>query len=196
MDPAERILARRQVQFAHLVCLSKCDLVDAARVTAVESEIRGMNPSARIVRLPFGLPDLAALLQGVAAEVEVDSQLRDPQPESGTEPHLHQQFHSLTWRVPVALDRSRFEAYLSGLNPRQVVRAKGFVRFQRQPESVYVFQSVFGHAFIEEFRGPAKPNPVVVLIGPDLDLAAQRERLRALAFGGPGRSVTVAGPLG
>lgn len=193
MDPAERILARRQVQFAHVVCLSKCDLVTTERVAAVEAEVRTMNPAARIVRLPFALPDLAALHQGVSAEAVVDSQLEAAEPKPDPAGHLHQRYHSLTWRVPVALDRSRFEGFLSALNPREVVRAKGFVRFQRQPDRLFVFQSVYGHSFIEEFRGPAKPNPVVVLIGPNLDVAAQRERLRAMAFGTAGRVLGASG---
>ena len=187
MDPAERILARRQVQFAHEVCLSKCDLVNAERVAAVEAEVRGMNPSARLVRLPFAVPDLAALHQGLPAEAEVTPHLDGTEANADSVGHLHQRYHSLTWRVPVALDRSRFEAFLSGLNPREVVRAKGFVRFQRQPDRLFVFQCVYGHSFIEEFHGPATPHPVVVLIGPALDVAAQRERLRSLAFGATGR---------
>lgn len=189
MDPAERILARRQVQFAHVVCLSKCDLVPEARVLAVEAEVRAMNPSARMVRLPFGLPDLAEILKGVSAEVTLDPELQSEATPAA--PHLHTRYHSLSWRVPVALDRSRFEAFLSGLNPREVVRAKGFVRFQRQPEQLFVFQSVFGHAFIEEFRARATPDPVIVLIGPNLDSAVHRERLRALAFGDSVRKVAL-----
>ena len=93
--------------------------------------------------------------------------------------------------MPVPLDRSRFEAYLSGLNPREVVRAKGFVRFVRNPEKLFVFQSVFGHAFIEEFPARPHPDPVIVLIGPGLNVDEQRNRLRALAFGSATRKMSV-----
>ena len=190
MDPAERILARRQIQFAHVVCLSKCDLIDETRILAVEAAVREINPSARLIRLPHNLPDLASLLNGVPAEAVFDPELKDTAGSTATQ-HLHTRYHSLSWRVPVPLDRSRFEAYLSGLNPREVVRAKGFVRFSRQPDRLFVFQSVFGHAFIEEFPARPHPDPVIVLIGPGLNVEEQRDRLRALAFGSAMRNLAI-----
>ncbi|MEI6357949.1 MAG: GTP-binding protein, partial [Verrucomicrobiota bacterium] len=134
---------------------------------------------ARIVKLPFGLPELGEILAGPAAEAELRV---TAETDAEQEPHLHHAYQSVTWRFPVPVERSKFEAFLSGLDPRQVVRAKGFVRFVRQPEKLFIFQSVFGHHFIEEF--PARPHPeaVAVLIGPHLDAAKVHAQLRALVF--------------
>ncbi len=175
----ERVLARKQIQFAHVLCLSKCDRLGADDIALVEAEMHRLNPRARIVKLPFGLPELGQILAGPAAEAELRV-VADAEAEEG--PHLHDSYQSVTWRFPVPVERSKFEAFLSGLDPRQVVRAKGFVRFVRQPEKLFIFQSVFGHHFIEEF--PARPHPeaVAVLIGPHLDAAKVQAQLRALVF--------------
>ena len=179
----ERILARRQIQFAHLVCVSKCDRLGEAEVAAVRAEIALLNPAAEIVKLPFGLPELGPILARPAAQVELDLDGADSPPAG---PHLHTVFQSLTWRFPGVVDRSRFEEFLGTLNPREVVRAKGFVRFTHAPDRVFLFQTVFGTHFIEEFTAQPSPAPVAVLIGPGLDVERHRERLRQLVFGGRG----------
>ena len=160
LEAGERVLARKQIQFAHVLCLSKCDRLEETETAFVEAELRRLNPRARIVKLPFGLPELGEILARPAAETE----LRVGR-EAGTadEPHLHTAYQSVTWRFPVPVERSKFEAFLSGLDPREVVRAKGFARFVRQPEKLFVFQSVFGHHFIEEFPAQPHPEPVAVL---------------------------------
>ncbi|MEN9676612.1 MAG: putative cobalamin synthesis protein, partial [Verrucomicrobiota bacterium] len=99
---------------------------------------------------------------------------------------------SVTWRFPVPVDRGRFEAFLSQLDPKQVVRAKGFVRFTRQPEKLFLFQTVWGHHVIDEFPATPHPDPVAVLIGPKLDPELYRARLRTLVFG-QGKSPTITG---
>jgi len=179
----ERVLARKQIQFAHVLCVSKCDRLDDAGLQFVVAEMARLNPAATIVKLPFGLPELGELLARPSAQAVVDpaADVRD----EGTPPgkHFHTSYRSLTWRFPVAVERSKFEAFLSQLNPREVIRAKGFVRFVRQPETLYVFQTVWGHHVIEPFPGTYRPDPVAVLIGPDLDLEKHRARLRALVLG-------------
>ncbi|MFM8357045.1 MAG: CobW family GTP-binding protein, partial [Verrucomicrobiota bacterium] len=175
---AERILARRQIQFADVVALSKCDLLAPGGAEGVEEAVRALNPRARLVRMPFGLPDPGELLRGDPAEVVID-----PAESAARGPHLHTGYRSVTWRFPVPVERAAFEKFLAGLPPREVVRAKGFVRFRHDPERVFVFQSVFGHHFIEEFPARPHPEPVAVLIGPELDPAAHQARLRELCFG-------------
>jgi G3E family GTPase len=176
----ERVLARKQIQFAHVLCLSKCDRLGADDIALVEAEMHRLNPRARIVKLPFGLPELGEILARPPAEAELRVE-RDA--EGAAEPHLHTAYQSVTWRFPVPVERTRFEAFLSGLDPREVVRAKGFVRFAKQPDKLFVFQSVFGHHFIEEFPAKPHPEPVAVLIGPHLDAARFQAQLRELVFG-------------
>lgn len=182
VEAGERVLARKQIQFAHVLCLSKCDRLGDAEIAFVEGEMRRLNPHARIVKLPFGLPELGEILAQPAAETELRVE-RDASDGAG-KPHLHTIYQSVTWRFPVPVERSKFEAFLAGLDPREVVRAKGFVRFAKQPDKISVFQSVFGHHFIEEFPLRPQPEAVAVLIGPHLDAVKYQAQLRALVFGG------------
>lgn len=175
METGERILARRQIQFAHVLCLSKCDRLGDAEVEFACQQLAEINPQAVPVKLPWALPEPGAILARPGAQAELHPERTSPE-----EPHLHTTFQSLTWRFPAPVERSQFEAFLTGLNPREVVRAKGFVRFRHAPGKVFLFQSVFGHHLIEEFTPSPAPDCVAVLIGPALDLAAHRERLRSL----------------
>jgi len=182
-DIGERVLARRQVEFAHVLCVSKCDRLKEAEMAGVLTELSRINPSAEVVKLPFGLPDLGALFSRPSAQMEVTVTEAESAARAST-PHLHTTYQSVTWRFPVPVDRGRFEAFLSQLDPKQVVRAKGFVRFTRQPEKLFLFQTVWGHHVIDEFPATPHPDPVAVLIGPKLDPELYRTRLRTLVFGG------------
>lgn len=179
---AERVLARRQVEYADVVALSRCDLLGPGEADEVESMLVKWNARARFVRLPFGLPDMGVLLAGSAGCRGVDPSAPVPTRNAGD--HLHHRYRSLSWRFPAPVSRRVFETFLTGLDPRQVVRAKGFVRFSESPSKVHVFQRVWGHVLIEEF--PAKPDPAAfgVLIGPDLDVDTLRARLRSMTSPG------------
>ena len=179
----ERILARRQIQFAQVLCLSKGDRVTAAVLDTVSGHLTALNPGASQVRLPFGLPDLPALLEGKPASIEITPSLED-ESTIGTKSHLHAEYRSLSFRFPGPVDRTRFEGFLAENNPREVVRAKGFVRFTAAPSRLHVFQSVMGHHFIEEFRALPHPEPLCVLIGPALRIEAYQQRLRSLLWAG------------
>lgn len=179
----ERVLARRQIQFAQVLCLSKGDRVTAAKLDAVSRHLIDLNPRASQVRLPFGLPDLTALLKGEPAAIEIEPSLQG-ESTFGIESHLHAAYRSLSFRFPGPVDRSRFEGFLSENNPREVVRAKGFVRFTDGPSRLYVFQSVMGHHFIEEFPAQPHPEPFCVLIGPALRIETYQQRLRSLLWAG------------
>lgn len=185
-DFGERILARRQIEFADFLCLSKCDLLDAPALEGVVEHVRRINPVAELFRLPFGLPDLGAILKRPPVSVELREMTEANPGLAGSragESHLHRSYRSLTWRFPVPIDRSRFENFLATLPPREVVRAKGFVRFRQTPEKLHVFQSVWGQAMIDEFPARPWPDPVMVLIGPRLPLSLLEQQLRDLAFG-------------
>lgn len=180
--PGERMLARKQIQFAQWLCLSKCDLISEEERVWVGAELQRIHSTARQLRLPFGLPEMSAILGASSGEYRVN--LEDSEPSTAPpKDHLHQSYQSVTWKFPAPVDRSRFEEFLAGLNPRDVVRAKGFVRFTNRPEIVYLFQTVFGHHAIEEYPAKPYPDPVAVLIGPNLRADEIQDRLRALVFG-------------
>lgn len=179
-DLGERVLARRQIEFAHVLAVSKCDRLSEAELAGVLDELGRVNSAAEVVKLPFGLPDLGAMFTRPPAQQ--DLMVTGVSGPSET-PHLHTTYQSVTWRFPVPVARSKFEAFLSQLDPRQVVRAKGFVRFIHAPEKLFLFQTVWGHHVIDEFPATPHPDPVAVLIGPHLDPETYRARLRTLVFG-------------
>jgi len=174
----ERVLARRQVQFAQVVALSKCDLLAPAEIDAVEAQLREWNPTAELVRLPYGLPEIGRILARPPAESCVEAAPVEDRP------HLHSTYQSITWRFPTPVARAQFMDFLGGLNPAEVVRAKGFVRFRESPDRIHVFQRVWGHHLIEEFPAKPDPQPFGVLIGPRLDAPSLHERIRKLTSAG------------
>ena len=186
----ERVLARRQIEFANVLCLSKCDRLDDSALDALDTDLAAQHPRARRIRMPFGLPDIGDLLRMPPAEARVDGS----DDASTDAPHLHTGYRSVTWRFPVPIDRPAFETFLSRLNPREVVRAKGFVRFRQAPQSLFLFQQVWGHHFIDEFLALPHPAQVVVLIVPHLDAAAHQAALRTLTFGADHRGLSIHAP--
>ena len=182
----ERVLVKKQIQFAHVLCLSKCDRMSAADVALMEAEVQQLNPHAKIVKLPYDLPEIGELLRRPAAGLELRADATASPDDARVLPHLHTSYQSLTFRFPVPVERTKFEAFLSGLDGREVIRAKGFVRFINSPAKLHVFQSVWGHHLIEEFPAQPQPAPVAVLIGPRLDLAKHQAALRTLRFGNVG----------
>lgn len=181
IDSGERVLARKQIEFAHVLALSKCDQLSPDEADRARDDLHKLNPRADQVRLPYGLPEPGRLLAQPSGEWLEPSGKEAP--PASAEPHLHTAYRSLTWTPPAPVDRSAFEGFLTGLHAREVPRAKGFIRFRQTPDRLHVFQSVFGNHYIEEFPATPLPPPVVVLIGPCLDIPRHQAALRALAYG-------------
>ena len=181
-DVGDRVLARRQIEFAQVVCISKCDRIEPDEIDTIEAAIHQVNPRAECVRLPFGLPEIGTLLRRLPSEQQLD--LETPlQKVTSDVTHLHASYQSVTWRFPVPVERQAFETFLTQLDPKEVVRAKGFVRFTRSPGRLYLFQTLWGHHLIEEFQGKPEPDSVAVLIGPNLNPEQHKTALRRLITG-------------
>ena len=171
---AEWRLAERQIQFADIVFLSRCDLANETTIQAAKTEIAAVNPRARIVRLPLALPELPDLLRLPPCAGRVET-------EAKPEPHLHERYRSLTFALPRPVVKARFVEFLQSIDRREVIRAKGFVRFAETPDIVHVFHQVMGRHAIEALPPTGHvPPTAAVLIGPSLDHARWTERLRRL----------------
>lgn len=186
-DMAERVLAKKQLMFAHVIALSHCDAFEEGDRDRVCESVRAMDSDALLVRMPFDLPDLGKLLARPPADVVLSIEDPEEMPvEDKSSRHLHHRYQSVSWRFPVPVDRSALEKFLRELNPRDVVRTKGFVRLRHAPEKLFLFQSVFGHVLLDEFPAWPHPEPVAVFIGPGLDADALRKQLRSVVFGSGG----------
>lgn len=171
-----------QIRYADWVLVSKCDAAPAEAVDRLVETCRSLNPSAQVRRMPKVVPMLPDLLAG-APTVHAMALESEPGLAKPSSPHWHARYRSMTFRFPLAIQRSAFEEFLRQLDRTEVVRAKGFVRFSGRSDAIYVFQSVYGHFMIDEY--PARPHPeaVAVLIGPALDPAKYTAPLQRLVWG-------------
>lgn len=173
-------MLKAQIRYADWVLISKCDLAPAEGVERLVETVRSLNPGAQVRRMPMGLPTLPDLLCGPST---VQSLTIEEGGDGEDRPHWHTRYRSLSFRIPIPIPRSEFEGFLRELDRAEVVRAKGFVRFSGQRDRIHVFQSVYGHFYLEEY--PARPHPeaVAVLIGPSLDPEKYRAQLERLVWG-------------
>lgn len=176
-DPAEWPVLKQHIRYADWLLLTKCDVAPADAVQRLEDSARALNAPAQLRRLPFNPPSLDDILRAGPPLREL------PAAEDAPAPHEHARHRSLSFRFPLPVNRSAFEAFLAGLDRREVVRGKGFVCFSGQPDKVFLFQSVYGNYLIEEFPARPLPDPVAVFIGPALDAAKYTAQLRNLVWG-------------
>lgn len=172
----QSVEAQEQVAFADILLLNKCDLVDEARLLAVEHQLRTLNPLARLHRSVNAQVDLGLLLDTHAFELGAKLQV-EPQL---LKDHAHEHdpsISSFVLRESRPLDINRFMAWVGPLLQHQgdqLLRTKG-VLFAKGFEQRLVFQSVR----MLNSLGRLAPWPAemprhseYVMIGRDLDRAA------------------------
>ncbi len=169
---AEFEVARNQVQLADVMILNKTDLVDEAALSGLETRLRELNPTAELHRTTYGdIP--SSVLYGV----NFRKPLRRPVPLLA--PLGHHATHGdagiqnaiIEWEG--AIDRQAFRKGVASL-PREVLRAKGIVRFSDSnvPE---VFQYVPGHHALTP-AGEVRDTSFLVIIGQDAPRVADELR--------------------
>jgi G3E family GTPase len=177
-------LERLQVRSSGHHYLSKTDLVKSARLAEVTDALRELNPFAR----PATPASLAQALQGLGQEAPVttevtvsphkhehehDDDRHTHEPAHGEHHHAAHEFVSLQLPLPSQVSRANMIAWLQSL-PREVVRAKGFVRLAETPAHLSSFQKIEDAHEITFL--PLSPEfarePLALLIGPALSPAA------------------------
>lgn len=165
---AEFEVARNQVQLADVMILNKTDLVDEAALSCLETRLRELNPTAELHRTTHGdVP--SSVLYGV----NFRKPLRRPAPLLA--PMGHHATHGdagiqnaiIEWEG--SIERQAFQKSVASL-PREVLRAKGIVRFSDSdiPE---VFQYVPGHHALTP-AGDVPDTSFLVIIGQDASRVA------------------------
>lgn len=129
--------ARRQLAFADRVVISKCDLADAADAEAV---VRGLNPTASLVRskndLTIPVADLLRLDEQFESLAAIDD-------------HGHHHTHGIVTQTFRNLPPTTWENYaqalanLKAIDGSQLLRCKGILRFPDGPCVVQGVQHVF-----------------------------------------------------
>ena len=180
-NPLEEVY-EDQLLCADLVILNKADLVDAADLARVMSEIAAAIPRAvKVVPTKQGHLD-PDLLLGLNAAAEDDLAAR-PSHHDGEEGHDHDDFDSFTLDLPAVADPGALMARLSTIaRDYDVLRMKGFAEVAGKPMRLLV-QGVgarFSHQF-DRAWGPSerRAGRLVVIGEKGVDKAAISAALSA-----------------
>jgi cobalamin biosynthesis protein CobW len=169
-NPVEEVF-QDQLACADLVVLSKCDLVDAAALEAIEQQLGALlRPGIRIVRSHRGLAP--ELLIGLEAVAEDDLAARQGHHAEG-ETHDHDDFRSIVVTPSPAADveamRARVRATLALPG---VLRVKGHARVDGKQAAIVV-QAVGDRVELAFARPDASRTEHLVVIGlKEFDTAA------------------------
>ena len=169
LDRVDSPEARRQLQLATHVVVSKIDLADDAAVDEVRARTTKLNPEAQIVAVPRDELDPALLLDRFAFAA-------DDERAGGDHHHDHAHLDVEIFSVELAgeLDPLRFEGWLGGLlmlNAPDVFRIKAIVALADEPRR----QIVHGvQTYVEQAPGNAwDPQEArtsrIVVIGRNLE---------------------------
>jgi G3E family GTPase len=128
---------RLQIEGADILLLNKIDLIEAEQIGSLENKLRGVNPTAAIIRTERCQID-PELLFGIGREKKV-----------APTQHRHQlEFDSFTFTSKKKLSHDCFQSFADHL-PSSVHRAKGFVRFEDRTQ---LFNFVAGRWDLEPFE--------------------------------------------
>lgn len=156
---AETEVARAQIEAADFLVVNKLDLVDERTVAGLEKRLGKLNRRAERFRTVRGAIDSELLFAtGVATYRER---------ARTTSAHLHGDgIGSFVYRSPHPLDQERFAKLLDRL-PRDVLRAKGVVRFAGR-DWQGLFNFTCGRHELAWVKLPAVEETQAVFIGRDL----------------------------
>jgi G3E family GTPase len=128
---------RLQIEGADILLLNKIDLIKSEQFEPLLAKLRDINPTATIVRAERCRVDLE-LLFGIGREKKVTRPEHEHQPE----------FESFIFTSDKNFSGDCFERFADSL-PANVLRAKGFVRFQ---DGAQLFNFVAGRWDLEPFE--------------------------------------------
>lgn len=164
---AERDLILRQLMVSDLILLNKCDLIDNAALTNVQTQIRGWLSQARILPTVQGDAPLAVLLSSMhAPAAALLDDLIAPACQKGQCAHPHHQPHAAfdTWyyetaeaMCPEALQQ------LARALPPTVYRIKGLARLPPPAVGHGIIQGVGRRLHVERIE-PRRPDRISQLL--------------------------------
>ncbi|MCV7172554.1 GTP-binding protein [Mycobacterium manitobense] len=170
-----------QVEFADVILLNKTDLVPPARLGAVETMVRRLNPTAKILHTQRGVVDIGEVIDtglfdpAAAAEAPAwDEEIAD-----GHTPETEEYgIASMTFRADRPFHPQRLFDALDEV--RGVLRSKGFCWIASRPEIAAIWSQAGPNLVIEPAQfwsaTELQPGQEIVLIGVRLD----RDRIQAL----------------
>jgi len=171
-------VTEQAIRCADEVILNKRDLYVSGHWDQFKTSILARNPEARLWETTHARIDPAALLESNTAE----RQRTPTNVEFGAPRPTRERYHPIatTIRLSGPLDRQRFLAWTRTL-PKEVERAKGFVRFAREPELQEFQYAPPGEATVTPVMLLDEPEKAIVLIGRGYDVDRYGAELLACA---------------
>ena len=160
-------VTEQAIRCADELILNKRDLYVPGHWEEFKASILARNPEARLWETTQARIDAAALLEsGVAERHGAPTNVAFGAPRSA-----RASYHPIatTIRLPKPLNRQRFSTWIQSL-PKEVERAKGFVRFVKEPELQEVQYAPPGEATISPIMLLDEPEKAIVLIGRGFDV--------------------------
>lgn len=179
LSPSSTFVADQAVRCADELVLNKRDLYVPGHWEHFRASIVARNPYARLWETTHGRIDPAALLESEhAARPSAPTNVEFGAPRSTARAPYHP--IATTIRVPKPLRRPRFLSWVQTL-PKEVERAKGFIRFENEPE-LHEFQyAPPAEATVTPVMLLDEPENAIVLIGRGYDVDRYRAELSACA---------------
>ena len=173
-----------QVEFADVILLNKTDLVTPATLATVETLVRRLNPTAKLIHTDHGVVDLSEVLDTglfdpiLAAEAPGwDEEIAD-----GHTPETEEYgISSMTFRADRPFHPNRLARALGQMT--RILRSKGFCWIASRPDIAAIWSQAGPNLVIEPAQywstTDIAPGQEIVLIGVKLD----RERVQELLTG-------------
>jgi G3E family GTPase len=170
----------QSVRCADELILNKRDLYVPGHWETFKDAIIQQNPYARLWETSHARIDPAALLasQSVPRREAPTNVLFGPRAGSGKSPRAAYHPIATTIRLPGPLNRSRWVAWMRAL-PKELERAKGFLRFANEPELQEFQYAPPGEGTVIPTMLLDEPDPAIVLIGRGYDVDRCRRALLA-----------------
>ena len=143
-DDIENLLIQ-QIEFCNTVILNKVDEISEEQKREVLSVIRSLQKKAKIIEANYGKVSCSEILDTHAFDFEeaakssgwAEALQEDEEEKPETEEYGIQTF---VYKRRRPLNSKAFEKFASSHFPRNIIRAKGFVWFQDEPDKAYVFE--------------------------------------------------------
>lgn len=138
----------QQIEFCNKIILNKVDEVSKEELAKIKAIIRKLQPKAEIIEANYGKVDVNKILNTNAFDFDEAASSagwieelnrtdnEEDEPEGETEEYGIETF-AYYRRAP--LNRDKFDKFACNL-PKSVIRCKGVLWFDDEPESTYVFE--------------------------------------------------------
>ena len=183
-------LERSQTSTATHVFLNWTHKLSSEKQKVVETSILGITPRAEFTSPTRFASTLVALTEKVRDTPQRRTTLSTVA-VAGDSAHQHHHGHgahpfaSMALSLPVQVDRQSFLAFVRSL-PAEVVRAKGLVRFDNEPDAMYVWNRLPDRARVELDRvyPHESAQPSALFIGVAMPVAILAARISAMKKAG------------